>query len=141
ADVKEEFVRDFVYPAIRWNARYEGRYRLGTSLARPLIGKELVRVAREEGATTIAHGATGKGNDQIRFDLTAYALMPNVKIIAPWRDPEFNTLIKGRQDAIDYAKKHGIPVKATSSQPWSSDENLLHISYEAGMLEDPAQKP
>jgi len=141
AEVKEEFVRDFVYPAIRWNAKYEGRYYLGTSLARPIIAKELVRVAKEEGARTVAHGATGKGNDQIRFELTAYALMPEVKIIAPWRDVAFRNLIKGRQDAIEYAKKYGIPVKATASQPWSSDENLLHISYEAGMLEDPAQKP
>lgn len=141
ADVREEFARDFVYPAVMWNAKYEGRYRLGTSLARPLIAKELVRVAREEGTRTVAHGATGKGNDQIRFELTAYALMPEVKVIAPWRDKAFSSLIKGRAEAIAYAEKHGIPVKATTKMPWSSDENLMHISYEAGMLEDPAQKP
>ena len=140
-DLREEFVRDFVYPAVAWNAQYEGRYLLGTSLARPVIAKRMVEVAREHGATAIAHGATGKGNDQIRFELTAYALMPDVKIIAPWRDPKFNSVIKGREDAIEYADKHGIPIPVSKSEPWSSDENLLHISYEAGMLEDPAAKP
>ena len=140
-DLREEFVRDFVFPALAWNARYENRYLLGTSLARPIIAKHLVEVARRVGATTIAHGATGKGNDQVRFELTAYALMPEVTIIAPWRDPAFNSVIKGRAEAIDYAKAHGIPVPVTKRQPWSSDENLLHISFEAGMLEDPAQRP
>ena len=101
----------------------------------------MVETAKKEGATIIAHGATGKGNDQIRFELTAYALLPDVQIIAPWRDPAFNTLIKGREDAIDYAKQHGIPVPVSKKEPWSSDENLLHISYEAGVLEDPAKKP
>jgi argininosuccinate synthase len=140
-DMREEFVRDFVFPAIAWNAKYEGRYLLGTSLARPIIAKHLVDIARKEGATIIAHGATGKGNDQVRFELTAYALLPGVKIIAPWRDPSFNTVIKGRAEAIEYAKKWGIPVKATKKDPWSSDDNLLHISFEAGMLEDPGRRP
>jgi argininosuccinate synthase len=140
-DVREEFVRDFVFPAIAWNAKYEGRYLLGTSLARPIIAKHMVDVAKKEKATYISHGATGKGNDQVRFELTAYALLPGVKIIAPWRDSAFNTVIKGRAEAIDYARKWGIPVKATKKDPWSSDDNLLHISFEAGMLEDPAAKP
>jgi len=140
-DVQEEFVRDFVFPAIAWNAKYEGRYLLGTSLARPVIAKHMVEIAKQEKAQYIAHGATGKGNDQVRFELTAYALLPGVKIIAPWRDPEFNTVIRGREDAIEYAKKWGIPVKASKKDPWSSDDNLLHISFEAGMLEDPGAKP
>jgi argininosuccinate synthase len=140
-DVREEFVRDFVFPAIAWNAKYEGRYLLGTSLARPVIAKHMVDIARKEGAQYIAHGATGKGNDQVRFELTAYALLPGVKIIAPWRDPSFNTVIKGRAEAIEYARKWGIPVKATKKDPWSSDDNLLHISFEAGMLEDPGRRP
>ncbi|HYE05553.1 MAG TPA: argininosuccinate synthase [Planctomycetota bacterium] len=140
-DVTEEFARDFVFPAIQWNAKYEGRYLLGTSLARPVIAKHLVEVAKAEGASIIAHGATGKGNDQVRFELTAYALLPGVKVIAPWRDPSFNTVIKGRAEAIEYANQWGIPVKASKSEPWSSDENLLHISFEAGELEDPGRKP
>ena len=140
-DLTAEFVSDFVYPAISWNARYEGRYLLGTSLARPVIAKHMVEIAKAEGAEYIAHGATGKGNDQIRFELTAYALLPGVKIIAPWRDPEFNSIIKGRKEAIEYAKEHGIPITASKKEPWSSDENLLHISYEAGELEDPNRRP
>jgi argininosuccinate synthase len=140
-DLREEFVRDFVFPAIAWNARYEGRYLLGTSLARPVIAKGMVEVAKREKAQFIAHGATGKGNDQVRFELTAYALWPECRIIAPWRDPAFNSVIKGRTEAIEYAKRYGIPVTATKKDPWSSDENLLHISFEAGMLEDPAERP
>ena len=140
-DVQEEFVRDFVFPAIAWNAKYEGRYLLGTSLARPIIAKHMVEIAKKEKAEYIAHGATGKGNDQVRFELTAYALLPGVKVIAPWRDPEFNGELKGRVEAIEYAKRWGIPVKATKKDPWSSDDNLLHISFEAGMLEDPAARP
>lgn len=140
-DQREEFVRDFVFPAIAWNAQYEGRYLLGTSLARPVLAKGMVEFARREGASIVAHGATGKGNDQVRFELAAYALMPDVKIIAPWRDVAFNSVIKGRNEAIEYAKQHGIPVSATKKDPWSSDENLLHISFEAGMLEDPAVRP
>ncbi|MFW5750473.1 MAG: argininosuccinate synthase [Planctomycetota bacterium] len=141
ANLAEEFTRDFVFPAIAWNAQYEGRYLLGTSLARPVIARHLVEVAKQEGARIIAHGATGKGNDQVRFELTAYALLPGVEIIAPWRDPEFNSVIKGRAEAIDYARQHGIPVPVSKKEPWSSDENLLHISFEAGMLEDPATRP
>ena len=108
-DLRTEFVRDFVFPAIAWNARYEGRYLLGTSLARPVIAKHMVDVAKAEGARIIAHGATGTGNDQVRFELTAYALLPGVQVIAPWRDPSFNSVIKGRVEAIDYARKMGHP--------------------------------
>jgi len=140
-DMQEEFARDFVFPAIAWNAKYEGRYLLGTSLARPVIAKHMVDIAKKEGAQIIAHGATGKGNDQVRFELTAYALLPGVKIIAPWRDKEFNSQLKGRTECIEYAQKWGIPIKATKKEPWSSDDNLLHISFEAGMLEDPAARP
>ena len=141
ADVREHFVRDFVFPAIRMNALYEGRYYLGTSLARPCISEAMVQAAKRERCTVFAHGATGKGNDQVRFELTAAALAPELKVIAPWRDKEFSSVIKGRAEAIAYAKKYGIPVKATAKKPWSSDENLLHISFEAGMLEDPDAKP
>jgi argininosuccinate synthase len=140
-DLREEFARDFVFPAIAWNAKYEGRYLLGTSLARPVIAKHMVEIAKKEKAQYIAHGATGKGNDQVRFELTAYALLPGVKIIAPWRMKEFRDLISGREQAIEYANKWGIPVKASKKDPWSSDDNLLHISFEAGMLENPAQRP
>lgn len=141
SDIREEFVKDYVFPSIAFNALYEGRYLLGTSLARPVIMKEMIKITKAEKANIIAHGATGKGNDQVRFEISAYALMPKVKIIAPWRMDEFNKLIPGRKEAIDFAKKYKIPVKATASKPWSSDENLLHISFEAGMLEDPNQKP
>jgi len=141
SDLREKFVRDFVFPSIRMNALYEGRYYLGTSLARPCISEEMVRIARKEKATVFAHGATGKGNDQVRFELTAAALAPDLKVIAPWRMAEFNSVYKGRSELMAYAKKHGIPVKATAKKPWSSDENSLHISYEAGMLEDPAACP
>jgi len=141
ADVREHFVRNFVFPSLQMNAVYEGRYLMGTSLARPCIAEAMVKAARQERCTAFAHGATGKGNDQVRFELTAAALAPELKAIAPWRDPAFNRLIKGRSDAIAYAKKHGIPVKATLAKPWSMDENLMHISFEAGMLEDPAQRP
>ena len=140
-DVREEFTKDFVFPTIAWNAKYEGRYLLGTSIARPIIAKHMVEVAKRERASVLAHGATGKGNDQVRFELTAYALLPGVKIIAPWRDPAFNQVIKGRTEAMAYAAQHGIEVKATTKEPWSSDDNLLHISFEAGMLEDPAARP
>ena len=140
-DLKEEFVRDFVFPAIQFNALYEGRYLLGTSLARPAITKGLVEIAHKTGAKYIAHGATGKGNDQVRFELSAAALDPDIESIVPWRDPEFFNLIKGRVEAMDFAAKHNIPVKATLKKPWSSDENALHISFEAGILEDPATTP
>lgn len=140
-DVREEFVKEYVFPALKWNAKYEGEYLLGTSLARPLIAKKQIEVAIAEGADYVSHGATGKGNDQVRFEMAYYALKPDVKIIAPWKDEEFLKEFPGRQEMIAYAEKHGIPVKATKAQPWSSDENLLHISFEAGMLEDPWAKP
>ncbi|HUJ73286.1 MAG TPA: argininosuccinate synthase domain-containing protein, partial [bacterium] len=140
-NVQEEFVRDFVLPAIQFNALYEGTYMLGTSLARPLIAKRQVELAHQEGAGYVAHGATGKGNDQVRFELTYHALDPALKVIAPWKMPEFNQAYPGRRELIAYAEANGIPVKATLNQPWSSDENLMHISFEAGMLEDPWQAP
>lgn len=136
-DLREEFVRDFVFPMLRGNAIYETGYLLGTSIARPLIAKRQVEIAKKEGAEYISHGATGKGNDQVRFELTAYALMPNIKIIAPWREWNF----KSRTDLINYAKKHKIPVPVTKSKPYSSDRNLLHISYEGGILEDITKEP
>jgi argininosuccinate synthase len=141
SNLQDTFVEEFVWPAIMFNARYEGRYYLGTSLARPCIAREHVRVAKEENAASIAHGATGKGNDQVRFELAAAALAPEVGILAPWRMPAFNSVFKGRAECIEYARKHRIPVKATARKPWSSDENVLHISFEAGMLEDPAARP
>ncbi|MEL7369803.1 MAG: argininosuccinate synthase [Myxococcota bacterium] len=133
ADLREEFVRDFVYPALRANASYESGYLLGTSLARPLISKYLVHHAEAEGAGAICHGATGKGNDQVRFELTAYALKPDIEVVAPWRVWD----LKGRTDLIDYCEKHNIPVTATKEKPFSTDRNLFHISYEGGVLEDP----
>ncbi len=131
-DLKEEFVRDYVFPALRANAIYESFYLLGTSLARPLIAKKQVEAAWKTGADAVAHGATGKGNDQVRFELTYMALDPKLGIIAPWREWDF----KGRTDLIEYAKSHGIPVPVTKEKPYSSDANLLHISYEGGVLED-----
>lgn len=136
-DMKEEFVTDYIFPAFKANALYEGRYLLGTSVARPLIAKRQVEIAEKEGAQYVAHGATGKGNDQVRFELSAYALKPDIKIIAPWKSPEFLAKFKGRTDMLNYAAEHGIPVKATSKKPYSEDDNLLHISHEAGILEDP----
>ena len=135
-DLREEFVRDFVFPMFRANAVYEGEYLLGTSIARPLIAQELVRVAKRTRADAISHGATGKGNDQVRFELGAYALMPDVKIIAPWREWD----LLSREKLLAYAEKHGIPVefkKKKGGAPYSMDANLLHISYEGGVLEDP----
>jgi argininosuccinate synthase len=137
-DVQEELCRDFAFPVLQWQARYEQIYLLGTSIARPLISKACLEVAREVGADAYAHGATGKGNDQCRFQLAAEALQPNVKIIAPWRIEKFRELFPGRTEMIAYCDKKGIPVKASVSKPYSSDENCLHISYEAGKLEDPA---
>jgi len=136
-DVQEELCRDFAFPVLQWQARYEGIYLLGTSIARPLISKACLQVAREVGADAYAHGATGKGNDQCRFQLAAEALQPSVKMIAPWRMAEFRELFPGRTEMIAYCDKKGIPVKASVSKPYSSDENCLHISYEAGKLEDP----
>ena len=140
-DAREEFVSDYVFPAIQANAVYEGTYLLGTSIARPLIAKKQIKIAESEGAQYVSHGATGKGNDQVRFELSYYALNPDIKVIAPWRDEKFLVEFPGRQDMIAYAKKNNIPVKATKNKPWSSDENLMHISFEAGMLEDPWEKP
>lgn len=140
-DVQEEFVRDYVTPSIQMNAVYEGTYLLGTSLARPLIAKKQIECAEKFGATYVSHGATGKGNDQVRFEMSYYALNPDIKVIAPWKIEKFYSQYPGRSELIDYAKKYDIPVKATKDQPWSSDENLMHISFEAGMLEDPWQKP
>ena len=140
-DAREEFVSDYVFPAIQANAVYEGTYLLGTSIARPLIAKKQIKIAESEGAQYVSHGATGKGNDQVRFELSYYALNPDIKVIAPWRDEKFLVEFPGRQDMIAYAKKNNIPVKATKNKPWSSDENLMHISFEAGMLEDPWKKP
>ncbi|MFN0305306.1 MAG: argininosuccinate synthase [Burkholderiales bacterium] len=139
-DLREEFVRDFVYPMFRANAVYEGEYLLGTSIARPLIAKHLVEIARKTGADAISHGATGKGNDQVRFELGAYALMPNVRVIAPWREWD----LLSREKLLKYADQHKIPVdfkKRRGGAPYSMDANLLHISYEGGVLEDPAFEP
>ena len=140
-DVRKEFVEDYVFRAIEWNAVYEGTYLLGTSLARPLISKKQIEAAERFGASTVSHGATGKGNDQVRFELGYYALDPDIKIIAPWKVPEFYQRYPGRAQLIEYAQLNGIPVKATAEQPWSTDENLMHISFESGMLEDPWQEP
>lgn len=132
-DLREEFVREYVWTAIKANAVYEGVYLLGTSLARPVIAKGQIEIARKEKADAVAHGATGKGNDQVRFELTYYALEPDIKVIAPWREWEF----KGRSDLIAYAREHQIPVTATHEKPYSTDRNLMHVSYEGGILEDP----
>jgi len=140
-DVRKEFVEEYVLRAIEWNAVYEGTYLLGTSLARPLIAKKQIEAAERFGASTVSHGATGKGNDQVRFELGYYALKPDIKIIAPWKVPEFYQRYPGRAQLIEYAQQNGIPVKATTEQPWSTDENLMHISFESGMLEDPWQEP
>ena len=136
-DLREEFVRDYVWTAVKANAVYEGVYLMGTSLARPVIAKRQIEIAQKEGADAVAHGATGKGNDQVRFELTYYALQPDIKVIAPWREWEY----KGRLDLIDYAKTHNIPVTATAEKPYSMDANLMHISYEGGILEDPWAEP
>ncbi|MFN8210745.1 MAG: argininosuccinate synthase [Bacteroidales bacterium] len=136
-DLKKEFVTDYVFKAVKANAVYEDRYLLGTALARPLIARKQVEVAFAEGAKAVAHGATGKGNDQVRFELCYYALMPKVKVISPWKDPEFLQTFKGRTDLLKYAAEKNIPVKASLSKPYSEDENLMHISHEAGILEDP----
>ncbi|VVM07298.1 argininosuccinate synthase [Methylacidimicrobium cyclopophantes] len=137
SDLREEFVRDYVFPMIRAGAVYEDQYLLGTSIARPLIAKRQVEIAREVGADAVAHGATGKGNDQVRFELAFAALAPDLQVIAPWREWEFT----GRADLIRYAEEHGIPVPVTLAKPYSMDRNLFHISYESGVLEDPWQPP
>src|SRR5262245_46186953 len=136
-DLQEEFARDFVFPMIQAGAIYENQYFLGTSIARPLIAKRMVEIAQLERAEAIAHGATGKGNDQVRFELTAAALAPELKVIAPWRDARFRSEFPGRAEMIEYCAKKKIPVQASAKKPYSMDRNLLHISYEAGILEDP----
>ena len=136
-DLQEEFARDFIFPMMQAGAIYEGQYFLGTSIARPLIAKRMVEIARQEGAIAVAHGATGKGNDQVRFELTAAALAPDIEVIAPWRDARFRAKFPGRAEMIAYAEAHGVPVAASAKKPYSMDRNLLHISYEAGILEDP----
>jgi argininosuccinate synthase len=132
-DLQREFVTDFVFPVLRAGAVYESYYLLGTSFARPLIAKHMIDVAEREGADAVAHGATGKGNDQVRFELTAYALKPDVRVIAPWREWD----LRGREDCIAYAREHGIPVPVSKEKPYSTDANLYHVSYEGGVLEDP----
>jgi len=139
-DLREELVNDYIFPALRGNALYEGRYLLGTAVARPLIAKKQVEIAMSEDTTYVSHGSTGKGNDQVRFEFAYYALLPDVQIIAPWKDPEFLSTFKGRPDMLDYAKKHGIPVSATLKKSYSEDDNLMHISHEAGILEDPNEE-
>ena len=136
-DLKKEFVKDFVWPVIKAGSKYEGKYLLGTSVARPLIAKALVDVAKKEGAQYICHGATGKGNDQVRFEVSIAALSPDTKIIAPWREWD----IKSREDAIDYAKDHGIEIPVTKKRPYSMDRNVLHLSHEGGDLENPENEP
>jgi argininosuccinate synthase len=136
-DLKEEFVQDYVFPMLRANAVYEGSYLLGTSIARPLIAQKQIEIAHKEKAEAVAHGATGKGNDQVRFELTYYALTPEIRVIAPWREWPFGS----RQSLMEYAEKTGIPVTATKEKPYSIDQNLFHISYEGGILEDPWQEP
>ena len=136
-DLKETFARDYIFPMVRAQAVYEGRYLLGTSIARPCITEDMIRIARAEGADAIAHGATGKGNDQVRFELSMNALAPEIQCIAPWRDASFRSQFPGRSEMIAYAEANGIPVKASMKKPYSMDRNLLHISFEAGAMEDP----
>ena len=140
-DLREEFARDFVFPMIRAGAVYESGYLLGTSIARPLIAKRMVEIANAEGADAIAHGATGKGNDQVRFEVTAYALKPGIQIIAPWREERYRKQFNGRADMLAYCQKFGIPVEASAKKPYSMDRNLLHISFEGGILEDAWNEP
>jgi argininosuccinate synthase len=136
-DLQAEFARDFIFPMMQAGALYEGEYFLGTSIARPLIAKRMVDIALAEGADAIAHGATGKGNDQVRFELTAAALSPDLQVIAPWREERFREQFPGRAEMIEYCRLHKVPVEASASKPYSMDRNLLHISYESGILEDP----
>ncbi len=138
-DLREEFVKDYIFPMFRANAIYEGTYLLGTSIARPLIAKKQIEIAAKEGADTVSHGSTGKGNDQVRFELSYLSLNPGIKIIAPWRDPKWD--LTSRNKMIEYAGKHNIPVPVTAEKPYSSDRNMLHISFEGGVLEDPWTEP
>src|ERR1700680_1517037 len=136
-DLREEFARDFIFPMFQAGAIYEGQYFLGTSIARPLIAKRMVEIARKEKADSLAHGATGKGNDQVRFELAAAALAPELRVIAPWREERFRKQFTGRTEMIAFAKANDIPVAASVEKPYSMDRNLLHISFESGVLEDP----
>ncbi|MEY2905894.1 MAG: hypothetical protein RLZZ408_365, partial [Verrucomicrobiota bacterium] len=136
-DLQAEFARDFIFPMMQAGAMYEGEYFLGTSIARPLIAKRMVEIALAEKADAIAHGATGKGNDQVRFELAAAALAPDLQVIAPWREEGFRAEFPGRAEMIEYCRRHKIPVEASAKKPYSMDRNLLHISYESGILEDP----
>ncbi|GAA5976885.1 hypothetical protein JCM21900_002104, partial [Sporobolomyces salmonicolor] len=140
-DLRAEFVEHLIYPAVQANCIYEGVYLLGTSLARPVIARAMMDIVVQEGCQYVSHGCTGKGNDQVRFELAFYALQPDVKVIAPWRDPVFYERFAGRQALLDFAAEKGIPVFQTAAKPWSTDENLFHISYEAGILEDPDTTP
>ncbi|TKA73413.1 Argininosuccinate synthase [Cryomyces minteri] len=140
-DLRQQFVELMCFPAIQANAIYENVYLLGTSLARPILAKSMMQTAQKEGCQYVSHGCTGKGNDQVRFELAFYALQPSIQVIAPWRDPVFYKRFAGRNDLLDYAASKGIPVTSTKSKPWSMDENLAHCSYEAGILEDPDTTP
>ena len=139
-DLRKELVENYVFPALKANTFYEGTYMLGTSLARPIIAKRHIEIAKKEGTKYVAHGATGKGNDQVRFEFGYYMNMPDVKIISPWKDPEFLSQFEGRSDMLAYAEKYNIPVKASLKKPYSEDANLIHISHEAGILEDPSSR-
>ncbi len=139
-DLKKPLVTDYIFPALKANTIYEGTYMLGTSLARPIIAKRHIEIAKKEGTKYVAHGATGKGNDQVRFEFGYYMNMPDVKIISPWKDEEWLSQFEGRSDMLKYAEDNGIPVKATTKKPYSEDENLIHISHEAGILEDPSKR-
>jgi len=136
-DLKQEFVEDYIFTAVKSQAIYEGRYLLGTSVARPIISKRQIEIAEKEGAQFVSHGATGKGNDQVRFELSYYSLNPDIEVLAPWKMDEFLTRFEGRADMLNYADQYGIPVSATRKKPYSEDDNMLHISHEAGVLEDP----
>ncbi|MCJ1370657.1 argininosuccinate synthetase [Loxospora ochrophaea] len=140
-DLRKEFVEELCFRAVQCNAIFEDQYLLGTSLARPVIARAQMRVAQREGCVAVSHGCTGKGNDQVRFELAFLAIQPSIRIIAPWRDPEFIKSFQGREDLLDYASAKGVPVTSTKAKPWSMDENLAHCSYEAGILEDPNTSP
>ncbi len=139
-DLRDELVKDYIFPSLKANTIYEGTYMLGTSIARPIIAKRHIEIAKKEGTKYVAHGATGKGNDQVRFEFGYYMNMPDVKIISPWKDPEWLSQFEGRSDMLKYAEENDIPVKASLKKPYSEDENLIHISHEAGILEDPANR-
>ena len=140
-DLRRQFITDFIFPALQGNALYEGRYLLGTALARPVLARRQIEIAAQTGAAAVSHGSTGKGNDQVRFELTYYALNPDIAVISPWKDRQFLDQFKGRQDLLDYAHQWEIPVTASKKRPFSEDENLMHISHEAGVLEDPSLRP